>query len=340
MSRRGLLLIALIALVAPGCQSRTELMVGIATDMAAPDVVDEVRLDISRAGTGVPQAMQSWLITGTNEPFNLPGSYGIYTEHEALPVEITLTGFKNGTRVVSRTARMNLVEGQTLFYRMGLTAMCMMKTDCPTGTDCIEGTCKAMEIDSATLPAFEPDLVTHVTCQSRSMYIDTANRAPMPAASGAGACPASQCAEGTCLAAMVDPCNCPAGTTCINNACVGTGALRVTLSWQTTTDIDLHVRTPTGAVINFSNQTADSGRLDVDDQGQGTHVENVFFTAPPAGTYEVWANNFDGAMSTSFTIDVSTPSGSIAGFPVSEILPAMMVDSAHYPFTFSGAGAP
>lgn len=324
-------------LVLVGCQPRTELVLGVATDLTAPGMLDEVRLDMSRAGTGVPQETVSWPI-GPNQSFNLPGSFGIYTDGETLPVEIVLTGLKGGSPIVTRTARMTLVEGQTVFYRMGLTGMCVNKSMCPTNTDCIEGTCQPIEIPQERLPAFDDELVTHVTCQSAATYLDTATGTPMQMLQGRGACPAGQCAEGTCLEPVADPCNCPSGTTCVNNVCVGEGALRVTLKWSVATDIDLHVLTPNGNEINFTNDMADSGTLDVDDMGDGVHVENVFFTAPPAGAYQVWAVNYSGMIAAEFSIEVVTPAGAVGAFPVTGSLPAMQVESMHYNFNYSGGG--
>jgi hypothetical protein len=325
--------VAVLALAA--CQSRTELMVGVATDLSAPGVLDEVRFELSRAGTGVPQITETWPISGTSQPFNLPGSYGIYSDGEALPVEIVLTGYKAGSRVVSRTARMTLVEGETLFYRMGLTAGCSaMPGACPAGTDCVEGSCKAIEIPPKSLPAFDPELVTHVTCQSAATYISTESASAMPMLPGAAACPSGQCAEGTCLMPVADLCGCQATEQCVDGVCVGVGALRVTLRWDAATDVDLHVLTPTGTELSFSNPTGDSGMLDVDDYGSGTLVENVFFTMPPVGGYQVWALNYTGTLATPFTIEVVTPKATLGQFAGQ--LPASMTSSQHYSFTYSG----
>lgn len=62
-------------------------------------------------------------------------------------------------------------------------------------------------------------------------------------------------------------------------------------------DLDLYVKTPSGAIISYSNPVADLGTLDVDclcgDCTQGPN-ENIFWEngTAEAGTYEYWVNYF------------------------------------------------
>lgn len=78
-------------------------------------------------------------------------------------------------------------------------------------------------------------------------------------------------------------------------------------------DLDLYVRTPSGAVISYSNRNADAGSLDVDCRcsscASGPN-ENIFWLdgTAPSGQYEYWVNYFndcgtDGA-SSSYTLRV------------------------------------
>lgn len=109
------------------------------------------------------------------------------------------------------------------------------------------------------------------------------------------------------------PEECPVGATCFEGVCVGTGELRVSLSWNYVSDLDLHVETPTGVHISFENPAAGGGVLDVDDciggqcvDNAAVHVENIFFPQqPPVGEYRVWVNNFDGLSGGPFDIEVS-----------------------------------
>ena len=82
------------------------------------------------------------------------------------------------------------------------------------------------------------------------------------------------------------------------------GLITVSLGWQTSDDVDLHVITPTGSEIYYSSRSHDSGTLDVDANASSDNivsnpVENIFFTDPPSGTYKVsvvmYSNRNEGA---------------------------------------------
>ncbi len=203
-----------------GCHNRTELMIGVATDIRAPNLIDEVDLDVANTANGVSQTSEQWSLTGVaDEPFNLPGSFGIFSADDSEPeVNITLTGLKNGSPILVRHAILNLVSDQTLFYRIGITAGCETVQDC-SGSDmtCIEGRCVNAHLDAHRFPTFSDDLVTTLSCNSAIQYLDTGTGQPMPTSSDAASCPASQCAEGTCLAP------CPSGQVSMNGTCVCTG---------------------------------------------------------------------------------------------------------------------
>lgn len=132
------------------------------------------------------------------------------------------------------------------------------------------------------------------------------------------------------------PQDCPEGATCFEGVCVGTGELRISLSWDYVSDLDLYVQTPAGDLISFENRDAGGGVLDVDDCVGGecldnsmTHVENIFFPMQPqVGEYRVWVNNFDGIRGGPFEIQVSgEASASFTG-----TLPASAVESQVFTF--------
>jgi hypothetical protein len=92
------------------------------------------------------------------------------------------------------------------------------------------------------------------------------------------------------------PCSdgCPNGQARVGGICVGTGPLRISLTWDHPGDLDLAVRTPGGTVLSFRNPTGDGGTLDHDDT-MGTGPENVFWmSTPPSGTYDVCVGAFLG----------------------------------------------
>ncbi len=137
--------------------------------------------------------------------------------------------------------------------------------------------------------------------------------------------------EGECI----NPEDCANGETCVDGNCVGEGDLRFTMRWSAETDVDLHVMTPAGNEIYYSNTTADGGTLDHDDTSGGPgSVENVFFVDPLAGTYEFWALNYGGSSApVPYTMEAATPNGTLLS--EGETLPAESVDGTHYTISFS-----
>jgi hypothetical protein len=105
--------------------------------------------------------------------------------------------------------------------------------------------------------------------------------------------------------------DCGGDTVCEAGTCVGQGVLRITLTFEMDTDLDLHVITPSGEEVYFGNPSAAGGVLDVDTcvglcDDEPVHVENVFFNESlDTGFYEVYVVNFDGRQGGSFRIDVA-----------------------------------
>ncbi|MEL6350906.1 MAG: hypothetical protein AAFR58_04005 [Cyanobacteria bacterium J06627_28] len=126
-----------------------------------------------------------------------------------------------------------------------------------------------------------------------------------------------------------------------------TGDVQVTLRWNTTDDLDLHVTDPFGDRVYYGNQqVASGGQLDVDANagcgtGMASPVENIFWPtgggAP--GDYIVRVDLFSrcgAAGPIAFTLDVNMQ-GQIQSFSGS-------VDdgqtSVEFPFTYTAAGTP
>lgn len=92
--------------------------------------------------------------------------------------------------------------------------------------------------------------------------------------------------------ATAPPSTSPPVTASPGGPTLGTGDVRVTLTWTGDCDLDLHVTDPGGSEIYFNDRTSPSGgQLDVDDiptaGDNGPHVENVFWPTggAPRGTY-------------------------------------------------------
>ena len=91
---------------------------------------------------------------------------------------------------------------------------------------------------------------------------------------------------------------------------LGTGDLRVTLTWNTTVDMDLHVIEPDGTHVSFVIRDGVTARLDVDDTN-GFGPENIFVGAAgaAAGTYQLFIVQFSGSIPTTSTIAVNLRPG-------------------------------
>ncbi len=199
MMRMRWMALAVVALASAGGCARTEVLVGVATDIEAPGIVDLVRLSVTREG--VELFHNDWDISGIpNVPNELPGSFGVFSpDGSETKVGITVSGFKNGSvvEVVRRDAILTLISGKTLFLRMGLVKRCQ-PIDCGPGQTCVEGACQDPLLDANRLPPFIDDLVTHVTCDSGTQFIDTSTKQPLGMI-GPGDCnPDELCSEGTC----------------------------------------------------------------------------------------------------------------------------------------------
>jgi hypothetical protein len=108
--------------------------------------------------------------------------------------------------------------------------------------------------------------------------------------------------------------DCGVSQVCENCDCVGTGDVRITLTWADVNDLDLHVIDPSGEEIYYGNKTsASGGELDVDSNAScsnptTTPAENIFWPTgvAPTGSYTVlvnyYANCSGGASQPDFTV--------------------------------------
>jgi hypothetical protein len=215
---------ALIVLTLLGCsQRRTEVMVGIATDLSAPDALDAVKMDVFREGVLLFD-LPAWPIPGAaGDRYELPASFGVYSADASEPrIEVHVKGLKSEQKIVERTAIFSLISEHTLFLRMGLVVRCRDMGDCPSASQtCVEGRCVPVEVDSRTFPEYAPGAELSVACSGPTAFIDTKTGQPMPI-SGKGCAPGELCQEGTCYrpvggtGSTCDPVQqtCPGGQRC------------------------------------------------------------------------------------------------------------------------------
>lgn len=78
----------------------------------------------------------------------------------------------------------------------------------------------------------------------------------------------------------------------LNSLGAGTGDITISMLWDSDDDLDLHVATPDGSEIYYSNREDGGGVLDYDANVGGrtmdNPIENIYFTDPDTGTYSVW----------------------------------------------------
>jgi len=107
-----------------------------------------------------------------------------------------------------------------------------------------------------------------------------------------------------CLSEPVCSPPCAGNQACVAGVCVGSGRLRITLTWGTPGDVDLHVLTPGGERIYYAHRSAAGGQLDRDDTS-GTGPENVYWDgAPPPGAYTICVDPYRVSGATSFEVTV------------------------------------
>jgi hypothetical protein len=153
-------------------------------------------------------------------------------------------------------------------------------------------------------------------------------------------CAGAGCGEvGTGTKQPGDPCDqtmeCIPGSVCFNRYCVGAGQLRISLAFTVDSDFDLHVLTPAGHEIYYSNRAADGGELDVDQCvdpcGTSEHVENVVFgDGVLPGQYEIWVENFTARSAGDFTIQIA---GSVMQTYTGSLPMENDASSEHFTFT-------
>ena len=126
---------------------------------------------------------------------------------------------------------------------------------------------------------------------------------------------------------------------CVQRTCIDRGNPRFTLTWDSSSDYDLHVETPLGTTISFIEPVDElSGGIYGEDGTQfeaSPHVENIFFplVGAPIGTYTYFVRSFRQTdRSDSWTVkvfvgdeEVATQSGS--------------GDSITFTYNFEGGGA-
>src|SRR5450432_1045487 len=191
-----------LLVVAIGCEkNRTEIVLGMATDLSASTPLSSVDLQVFSLPDDVLVADQQLPISGTvNELYELPGTYAVYSASgsaDRFRALLTATD-NNGKTLVVRSAVLSLVPEKTLFARLGVVSACEGMTDCGMGQTCIEGHCASEDIDSSRLPEYTPGMENQVDCTSATAFVDTSTKQPLKVA-GTSCAAGGTCLEGVCL---------------------------------------------------------------------------------------------------------------------------------------------
>jgi hypothetical protein len=193
-----------------GCQGRSQLVVGVLTNLAVKGELSNAQMTVARQGV----VFQNYTWPISDQPaadYVLPGSITLFSDDGGTPtLEIELKGYRGPTSAleerVTRRAVVKLRAGEQVFYRMSLVAACTVGSPsaterCPVGQACVEGRCVAEAVDPATLAPYREARERVVECDSGSGFIDTGSCASGPCARlpVAGVCAADEvCTEGTC----------------------------------------------------------------------------------------------------------------------------------------------
>ena len=200
-------MIPLLAAMAGGCnKSRTEVIIGLATDLIAPTPLSSVDMRIydldgpSPSGTVISD--QSFQISGVrDQAYELPGTFAVYSASgsaDRFRAVLTATE-KSGATLVVRSAVMNLIPEKTLFVRLGTVSACQGMTDqCNDGESCIAGHCATEDVDSARLPEYTSGMEGQVACFDGTNFVDTSTKVPLTITGTS--CGDGTCVDGVCLA--------------------------------------------------------------------------------------------------------------------------------------------
>ena len=183
-----------------GCAQRTEIVVGVATDLKARGQIDSVQFIASRNGTPIVMPPPWMLADQPAGSYELPGSFGIYSpDGSETRVELTVKGFLGDTLVTERDSIVSLVSGSTLFMRLSIVGDCgqLSTPTCAAGETCVEGVCRPVAQDSHRFPPYRRELVTSTECDSGTHFVVSSTGVPM-ASSGTTCAADEYCQEGTC----------------------------------------------------------------------------------------------------------------------------------------------
>ena len=183
-----------------GCAKRTEVVVGVSTNLSLPTDVDSLVVDV-RDTAGGTLVHQSLALGAAGLP-SLPGSIGLSPRSDpAAEFIVEVTGSKSGKPLVVRKARLRFVDGRTLFLRLSLSSACSGQLDgaCPADQWCQAGACRPIAVDASTLPDYVDGDEQRAQCGDDYLAYQLA---PPPASD----CPMGEvCIDDSCVVGVAPP---------------------------------------------------------------------------------------------------------------------------------------
>jgi hypothetical protein len=154
--RRTLALLALVSTLAPACKGadNTKIVVAVWSDLAVPDDLDSVRIEVTGTGS------KTFPLT-TASP---SGQATLVAKLELVPLgaknerfTVTATGLLKQNEVVAQTASVSFAPGQSLLLKLFLAGNCRGLLNCSVDHTCAAGACD-QPIAVSNLPAYDPSV--------------------------------------------------------------------------------------------------------------------------------------------------------------------------------------
>lgn len=145
-NKRAALLLTSLAFLScePDAVARTEIMLVVDSDLTVPAELDQLVMEVE-GPNGREQGMQANLMEAP-----LPRSLGlVHTTGGLSPLRIRVTGMLAGSAVLSRTASLSFVKGETLVLPLHLARSCVA-VECGEQT-CTEQGCRDDQVDPRAL---------------------------------------------------------------------------------------------------------------------------------------------------------------------------------------------
>ncbi len=154
-------------------KAKGQIMLALQSDMALPEDVDQVRIQVSVQGA--TRFDQTYVVGSDRTAAKMPSTLGLVAgDDPSEPVEIRVLGLRGGrARTLNKTIT-TIPESRIVMLRVPIQWLCDQQVEqrdedvfastCPDDDEgeeqaCVAGECKPVFVASSSLPAFDPALV-------------------------------------------------------------------------------------------------------------------------------------------------------------------------------------